>query len=288
LDDSFTVLYERDLSKNQEGTILAAEFFTQGNVYRAVRYKDEQGNIRYYTPSGDNLHPLETHEKMAGFQVPVDYTKITSTFGVRKHPILRRWLFHNGVDYAAPSGTPIVAAAPATVSFVGRKRGYGKMVMLKHDERYETLYAHLSGFPQGLREGDRVNQGAIIGYVGQTGFATGPPLHFEIRIDGIHQDPLLAQTLSSERITEVAKLDKASFFKQTKDILAQLDTVRQSLPIAETLPVLSKSAQTEYISTTDDVLVKTTQNAPTSEGDSWLFWPGYASSAHILTDSVER
>lgn len=286
LDDRFTVLYETELSQTQEEeTILAAEFFTQGKVYRAVRYKDEQGHAGYYTPNGNSLYPLETDNKIASFQIPVSFKKITSKFGIRKHPILRRWLFHKGVDYAASSGTPIVAAANATVEFVGRKRGYGKVVVLKHDDHYETLYAHMSRFSQGIKEGNRVEQGTVIGYVGQTGFATGAHLHFEVRVDGVNQDPLLAQALPSKNAI-VAKVDKTKFFKQTKNILAQLDDAISSQPMPiKTLPVLAKSKQVEYVSKQADELIKTAQNASSpNKSDHWLFWSGYGNSIRLPID----
>lgn len=287
LDDSFTVLYEKEISQEQKETILAAGFFTQGKVYRAVRYKDEQGNVHYFTPNGDSLHPSETKGKIASLQMPMGYTKVTSTFGMRKHPILRKWLFHSGVDYAAPTGTPIVAAAEATINFMGRQRGYGKMVILKHDDSYETAYAHMSGFAQGLKEGDRVSQGTVIGYVGQTGFATGPHLHFEVRINGVQQDPLVAQALPPKGTIEVAKVDKARFSKQTKDILAQLDDMGQSPPTVKALPVFAKPEQAEETF----VKTKTTQSiSPLSkEGEgTWLFWPGYAGSVHVPTENVDH
>ena len=181
--DQFTVVYEQDVLDNQQ--IIAAEFVTQGRTLTAVRYADNDGNSNYYTPEGKAM-------RKAFLSTPVDYARISSHFDAnRRHPILNRIRAHKGVDYAARTGTPVKASGDGKIAFLGRRGGYGQVIIIKHGERYETLYAHLSEFKRDLLEGDEVNQGDIIGYVGQTGLATGPHLHYEFRVDGEHTNPEL-------------------------------------------------------------------------------------------------
>lgn len=185
--DSFKVLFEERYlqgKKVKNGPILAAEFTNRGKTFRAIRHTDANGNIGYYTPKGLNM-------RKAFLRTPVNYSRISSYFNLkRKHPILNRIRAHKGVDYAAPIGTPIKAAGDGKVTFVGRKGGYGKAIVLQHGTKYSTLYGHLSAFKRGLKIGMKVEQGEIIGYVGQTGLATGPHLHYEFLVNGIHRDPL--------------------------------------------------------------------------------------------------
>lgn len=181
--DQFTVVYEQDVLDNQQ--IIAAEFVTQGHTLTAVRYTDDDGNSNYYTPEGKAM-------RKAFLSTPVDYARISSHFDAnRRHPILNRIRAHKGVDYAARTGTPVKASGDGKIAFLGRRGGYGQVIIIKHGERYETLYAHLSEFKRDLLEGDEVNQGDVIGYVGQTGLATGPHLHYEFRVDGEHTNPEL-------------------------------------------------------------------------------------------------
>lgn len=179
--DQFTVVHE--LTHYGDEQIVAAEFVNEGRILTAVRYEDGEGNVGYYTPEGKAM-------RKAFLSTPVDYVRISSHFDAnRLHPILNRIRAHKGVDYAARIGTPVKAAGDGQIAFVGRKGGYGQVVIVKHGERYETLYAHLSDFKKGLLEGEAVQQGDIIGYVGQTGLATGPHLHYEFRVDGVHRNP---------------------------------------------------------------------------------------------------
>ena len=181
LGDQFTVVYE--LTATGDEQIVAAEFVNEGRILTAVRYEDSEGNVNYYTPEGKAM-------RKAFLSTPVDYARISSHYDPnRRHPILNRIRAHKGVDYAARIGTPVKAAGSGKIAFLGRKGGYGQVIILKHGEHYETLYAHLSDFKRGLLEGDTVEQGDIIGYVGQTGLATGPHLHYEFRVDGIHHNP---------------------------------------------------------------------------------------------------
>lgn len=184
--DRFSVVYEARSHDGREvkaGRILAAEFVNDGVTRRAVWFDGGSGVSGYYTPEGRSL-------KKAFLRSPLEFSRISSGFSMRFHPILRKWRAHKGVDYAAPMGTNVRATADGVVEFVGQQRGYGKFVVLRHHDRYTTAYGHLNGFASGLRQGSRVEQGEIIGYVGRTGWATGPHLHYEFRIADVHQDPL--------------------------------------------------------------------------------------------------
>gem|GEM_PF-838131 len=216
--DQFRVIYKRYQIEGdiEEGDILAAEVINLGKVYRALRYSDQTGYIGYYTPTGVSL------QKMPLIRAPVQYTRISSPFGTRIHPILGRYNFHTGTDYAAPTGTPIIAAADATVKFVGRKGGYGKTIVLEHNKRVRTLYAHLYKFAEVLRAEQAVFQGQIIGYVGQSGRATGPHLHYEIQLDGTPQDPQqIALPLTLPHLEE----KQAHFAKKTQKLISKLDAI---------------------------------------------------------------
>ena len=185
--DRFSLIYEAkyvDGEKYRDGDILAAEFVNGDKTYRAIRYRDPGGNVDYYSPDGRS-------KKKAFIKTPVKFSRISSRFtNKRWHPVLKRWRSHKGVDYAAPTGTPVKAAGKGRIDFIGRQRGYGKVIILQHGDRYTTVYGHLSSFAKGLRKGDTVKQGQVIGRVGQTGLATGPHLHYEFRVNGKHIDPL--------------------------------------------------------------------------------------------------
>ncbi|HEB99883.1 MAG TPA: M23 family peptidase [Thiotrichales bacterium] len=220
--DRFTVIYEElflDGEKIGNGDILAAEFVNQGHVYRAVRYTDASGRTSYYAPDGHSM-------RKAFLRTPVAFSRISSRFSLgRKHPILNRIRAHKGVDYAAPYGTPIKATGDGKVIFIGRKGGYGKAVILRHGSRYTTLYAHMSRFARGLHSGSRVRQGQVIGYVGKSGLATGPHLHYEFRINGVHRNPL---TVKLPAAAPIDRRYRADFEQKSRTLLAQLDLVRQS------------------------------------------------------------
>ena len=185
--DRFAVIYESRYvngEKYGDGAILAAEFVNKGRSFRALRYRDPTGQVEYYAPDGGS-------KKKAFIKNPIKYGRISSRFSKRRwHPVLKRWRSHKGVDYAASTGTPIKAAGKGKITFIGRQRGYGKVIFLQHGDRYTTVYGHMSGFAKGMKKGKTVGQGAIIGYVGQTGLATGPHLHYEFRVNGKHVDPL--------------------------------------------------------------------------------------------------
>lgn len=222
--DRFTVVYERG-GYNGADDIVAAEFVNRGKTYRAVRYIDKEGFANYYTPEGNAL-------QKAFLSTPVDFAKISSHFDLhRRHPVLNRIRAHKGVDYAARTGTPVKATGSGEVEFLGRKGGYGQVIIIKHGDRYETVYAHLSRFNPALQEGSMVRQGEIIGYVGQTGLATGPHLHYEFRIDGAHQNPLTAQISNSIPVKGIAMTD---FKSQIQDPLAKLNMVKANSLFAKT------------------------------------------------------
>jgi murein DD-endopeptidase MepM/ murein hydrolase activator NlpD len=199
---------------------------TNGKVYTAVRYKDPNGIVSYYTPEGKSM-------QKAFLSAPVDYARISSHFDShRRHPVLNRIRAHKGVDYAARTGTPVKSAGDGIVSFRGRKGGYGQVLIIQHGEHYETLYAHLSGFKKGLKSGDAVGQGDIIGYVGQTGLATGPHLHYEFRIDGVHRNP---ESLHHAPSMPIDKNLMADFKSQTQPYLAQLYQAKANSLLAKNL-----------------------------------------------------
>ncbi|HUR39625.1 MAG TPA: peptidoglycan DD-metalloendopeptidase family protein [Verrucomicrobiae bacterium] len=220
--DRFTVIYE-ELFKNGEklraGNILAAEFVNQGKPLRAVRYTDPQGNSGYYAPEGQSL-------RKSFIRTPVDVFRISSNFSrARYHPVLNRFRAHLGTDYAAPTGTPIKATGDGRVVFAGNKGGYGKAVVIRHGSSYETLYGHLSRFRSGVTTGSRVQQGQVIGYVGKTGLATGPHLHYEFRVNGVHRDP---RRVTLPRASALPRQHLEHFRASSTPLITQLDALNRS------------------------------------------------------------
>jgi murein DD-endopeptidase MepM/ murein hydrolase activator NlpD len=184
--DKFTVIYEMLYHEGRaikSGHLLAAEFINQGKSYRAIWYRDADGKEGYFTPEGKNM-------RKAFLRSPLEFSRISSGFAMRFHPILHEWRKHQGIDYAAPIGTHVKATADGTVEFIGKQNGYGNVIALKHQGGFSTRYAHLSSFQSGLHKGSRVHQGDVIGHVGQTGWATGPHLHYEFRINDQVRNPL--------------------------------------------------------------------------------------------------
>jgi len=184
--DSFSVVYEMFFAAGKpvkSGRVLAAEFVNQGKRYQALYFNDGRGYGGYYTPDGKNM-------RKTFLRSPLEFSRVTSGFSnMRYHPLLKEWRAHKGIDYAAPIGTRVKATADGTVSFVGEQNGYGNVVILKHQRIYDTVYGHLSRFAVGLHRGQKVKQGDVIGYVGMTGLATGPHLHYEFRINGVQRNP---------------------------------------------------------------------------------------------------
>ena len=215
--DKMSVLYEEiilDGEKIGTGNILGVRFVNQGKLYAAVRYEDKNGNVNYYTPEGMSM-------RKAFLRNPIDFFRISSRFSLgRKHPILNTIRAHKGTDYAAPIGTPVKSAGNGKVKFAGRKNGYGNVVIVQHNSHHETLYAHLNAFARDIRAGRSVKQGQVIGYVGKTGLATGPHLHYEFHVDGVQRDSL---TLKLPMAEPIDNAEKANFLKKSKQITAQMD-----------------------------------------------------------------
>ncbi|MFS2025940.1 peptidoglycan DD-metalloendopeptidase family protein [Massilia sp. CT11-137] len=196
--DRFNVVYETfwlDGEMVRTGRILAGEFVNRGVAYQSVWYEDpvtHQGG--YYSLDGKSL-------KKAFLKSPVAFNRISSGFSMRVHPVFGTWKKHEGVDMAAPMGTPIKASGDGVVEFVGTQNGYGNFVVLKHWSNYSTAYGHMSRFASGLHRGQKVSQGDVIGYVGTTGWATGPHLHYEFRIGGRATDPMAMKNLQQQPLT---------------------------------------------------------------------------------------
>ena len=185
--DSYSLIYEEVLVEGQkevDGNVLIAEFFNHGKLHTAIRYDLEPGRSEYFSPEGNNV-------KKAFLRSPVKFSYISSKYNLkRKHPILHTIRSHNGVDYAAMRGSPIRTTGDGTVSFAGVKNGCGNEIEIKHSEDYSTRYCHLERYSSRAKSGRKVKQGQTIGYVGSSGLATGPHLHYEFHVNGKHTDPL--------------------------------------------------------------------------------------------------
>jgi len=229
--DEFNVVYEKQYRDNEylgDGRILAAEFINAGRTYRAIRFDSTDGEVgNYFTPEGRSMHKQF-------LRAPVDFTRISSGFNLaRLHPILNRIRAHKGVDYAASTGTPIKAAGDGKISFQGVQNGYGNVVILDHGNGITTLYGHMSRFAKGMRNGERVKQGDTIGYVGMTGAATGPHLHYEYRINGNYKDPRTVPLPNAEPIPPAYA---AEFRHQADLMMTNLDrSVQRAVSIGPLL-----------------------------------------------------
>jgi murein DD-endopeptidase MepM/ murein hydrolase activator NlpD len=237
--DRFSVVYEelyKDGKKLRDGDILAAEFSNNGKTYRAVRFVASDGTKAYYTPAGLSL-------RKAFIRTPVDFTRISSGFTLHRwHPILNRMRAHMGTDYAAPIGTPVHASGNGKVEFVGQKGGYGNVVVLRHGNQYETIYGHLSRFQKGLRAGATVQQGQVIAFVGMTGLATGPHLHYEFRINGMPVNP---EKITLPRAMPLDPRTLAQFRSSSAPLVASLDSMDAKQGVAEATtvqPAVSQAA----------------------------------------------
>ncbi|MBU1645710.1 MAG: M23 family metallopeptidase [Gammaproteobacteria bacterium] len=218
--DQFSVVYEslrHDGKPVRTGRILAAEFINNGKTYSAIWFETSPGRGGYYTSDGKNI-------RKAFLRSPLEFSRVTSGFTTaRFHPVLKKWRAHKGTDFGAPVGTRVKATSDGVVEFVGWQGGYGKVVILRHQGRYTTLYGHLSGFASGMTKGRRVDQGDVIGFVGATGLASGPHLHYEFRINNVHQNPLAmalpaAPPLSPEQL--------ARFNESRQPHLARIEMIR--------------------------------------------------------------
>ena len=210
-DDRFTVVYEVHSLLGRPvraGRVLAAEFVSQGRAYRAVHY-----GSGYYAPDGKNM-------RKAFLRSPLEFSRVTSGFGMRRHPLAREWRAHSGIDYGAPVGTRVRAVGDGVVEFAGLKGGYGKVVILRHQGQTTTVYAHLSRFASGLHRGSRVAQNDTVGFVGQTGWATGPHLHYEFRIAGQARNPF---SIAMPAATPVPPQQLPEFLAHAEPLVARLD-----------------------------------------------------------------
>ena len=214
--DRFSVVYEMhsvDGRPTRAGRVLAAEFTNQAHRNRALRYAEN-----YYAPDGKNM-------RKALLRSPLELSRVSSGFGMRMHPLHKAWRAHQGVDYAAPAGARVRAVGDGIVEFAGRQGGYGNLVIVRHDSRHSTWYAHLKAFGRGIRNNARVAQGDTLGLVGQTGWATGPHLHYEFRIAGAARNPLSVPLPAG---TPVARHDMAAFRAHAQALTAQLDLLANS------------------------------------------------------------
>lgn len=220
--DKFTVVYEMTYSNGallRAGRIQAAEFINRGHVYRAVYFQKDAQHGDYYTPDGKSVHK-------AFLRSPIEFSRVSSRFSTsRFHPILNKWRSHKGTDFAAPMGSKVRVTSDGVVSIVGKQSGYGNVIMVRHQGRYSTVYGHLSRFAKGLRTGQRVVQGEVIGYVGMTGLATGPHLHYEFRMNGQQRDPLRVALPDAQPLSSSYSL---AFQPIANDFVARLNLLRNT------------------------------------------------------------
>jgi murein DD-endopeptidase MepM/ murein hydrolase activator NlpD len=219
--DRFGVVFETFYHGGRtirSGRVLAAEFSSQRKTYRAVWFQDPWGRGGYYTPDGENLRKVFLRS-------PLEFSRITSGFGMRRHPIFQQWRAHQGVDYGAPVGTRVKSTGDGVVSFAGRRNGYGNLIVLRHHGGYSTYYAHMRNFALGLRAGGRVVQGEIIGYVGQTGWANGPHLHYEFHLHNQNRNPLAMVFPAAQPILAI---ELAAFRRTAEPLIARLDLLKNS------------------------------------------------------------
>ena len=209
------------------GDILSARFVNQGRTFTAVRYTNENGESDYFNAQGRSM-------RKAFLRAPVEFSRISSSFNLRrKHPLYKTVRPHRGIDYAAPPGTPILAAGDGRVEIASRTKPNGRYVVIKHGEQFVTKYLHLSKFARGIKPGKRVNQGQIIGYVGSTGYATGPHLHYEFLVNGVHQNP---RTVSLPQAKPVNDQEISRFRDRTFENLLLLDHFNQQVALTSTSP----------------------------------------------------
>lgn len=220
--DKFTVVYEMTYSNGalvQAGRIQAAEFINRGQAYRAVYFQGNGRHGDYFTPEGKSV-------RKAFLRSPIEFSRVSSGFSSsRLHPVLNTWRAHKGVDFAASTGTKVKVTSDGIVSSIGKQSGYGNVVTINHQGRFSTVYGHLSRYAKGLHQGQRVAQGDVIGYVGMTGLATGPHLHYEFRVDGQQRDPL---RVALPNALPVDAANKMAFQSVASDFLARLNLLRNT------------------------------------------------------------
>lgn len=219
--DSFAAVYEVQYHQGEPvktGRLLSAEFVNQGKTFQAVWFDNPDGEGGYYTLDGKNI-------RKAFLRSPLEFSRVSSGFTMsRFHPVLQTWRAHKGVDYAAPTGTRVRSTGDGIVEFAGKQGGYGNLIVLRHQSKYTTWYGHLSRIAPGLQQGRRVSQGELIGFVGSTGVATGPHLHYEFRTNNIHQDPL---RVAMPPAPPLAPQHRAAFDEAVRPLADRLALVRQ-------------------------------------------------------------
>lgn len=220
--DRFTVVYEMTYSNGaplRAGRIQAAEFVNQGRSYHALYFQNGMQRGDYYTPDGKSV-------RKAFLRSPIEFSRVSSGFtSARFHPVLNKWRAHRGTDFAAPIGTGVRVTADGVVAKVGWQNGYGNVVMVRHPGNITTVYGHLSRFAKGLRPGQRVVQGDVIGHVGMTGLASGPHLHYEFRVNDQQRDPLRIALPDAQ---PVSPADRAEFQNVADDLMARLNLLRDT------------------------------------------------------------
>jgi murein DD-endopeptidase MepM/ murein hydrolase activator NlpD len=224
--DEFHLVYE-ELYLGEEfigyGDILAAEFVNQGRSHRAIRYTDTDGHTEYYGPQGTSM-------RQAFIRAPVEFTRVSSEFNMRRvHPLFNRAAPHRGIDYAAPTGTPILAAGDGRIMTASRTEANGNYVVIQHGDKFTTKYLHMSKFGRGIKSGIKVRQGQVIGYVGATGWATGPHLHYEFLVNGVHQNP---RTVKLPNSMPIPAKELPRFNDRAKPLLALLEDYKQQVQLA--------------------------------------------------------
>ena len=222
--DEFFVLFEELYFEGEfvgYGDILAAEFVNQGKRYRAVQYQTQSGRKDYFTPDGISM-------RKAFLRAPVEFSKISSRFNMRRlHPVRKTVRPHRGIDYAAPIGTPILAAGDGRINTATRNRANGRYIIINHGQQFVTKYLHLSKFARGIKAGKRVKQGQVIGYVGATGLVTGPHLHYEFLVNGVHMNP---RTVALPKAKSIAKGELPQFALATRQHMLLLTAFSQQMP----------------------------------------------------------
>ena len=225
-DDRLNVVYEtfyEDGNAVRAGRILAAEFINQDKRHAVVLYRGPSGKEQYYTDDGRSL-------RQGFLRSPLEFSRVSSSFGRRLHPIKNNWRDHKGTDFAAPTGTPIKATSDGVIDFAGVQNGYGNMVILKHRGNISTAYAHLNAFAGGMRKGQEVNQGEIIGYVGSTGWATGPHLHYEVRFDNVAQNPMTVELPMADALNA---MELITFHRDTSELRNRFALLNYELASAD-------------------------------------------------------
>ena len=220
--DSFNVIYETPYSEGEKvknGDIILAKFVNRGKIYSANRFFLNENDKEFFDDNGNNL-------QKAFLRAPLDFAYISSHFNPnRMHPVLHTIRAHNGVDYAAKTGSPVRTTGNGTVHYAGRRNGCGNEIVIKHSNDYSTRYCHLSKFKSSIKKGTKVIQGETIGFVGSTGLATGPHLHYEFKIGNKHVDPVKLQLPSAEPISQNLRPDFDKILKDNKLLLSKLESL---------------------------------------------------------------